>query len=155
MGIYFVLSSIFALLLNIALMIQRIQTVYLLLTALVSGGLIWVVEFYLNGEGNEFVGMDESLYFGIFMGSALMSVIAVFLFRNRQLQTVVNRLNLLLNLFVLGVYIYQSLMMSGETAVSEKGIGMFIPILSIVLIVLANKAIRKDEQLVKSADRLR
>jgi hypothetical protein len=45
--------------------------------------------------------------------------------------------------------------MSGETAVSEKGIGMFIPILSIVLIVLANKAIRKDEQLVKSADRLR
>jgi hypothetical protein len=46
-------------------------------------------------------------------------------------------------------------MMSGETAVSEKGIGMFIPILSIVLIVLANKARRKDEQLVKSADRLR
>ena len=113
------------------------------------------MEYFLNGEGNEFVGMDESLYFGIFMGSALMSVIAVFLFRNRQLQTVVNRLNLLLNLFILGVYVYQSLMMSGETAVSEKGIGMFIPILSIVLIVLANKAIRKDEQLVKSADRLR
>jgi len=153
--IYLVLSSIFALLLNIALMIQRIQTVYLLLAALVSGGLIWVIEYYLNGEGNEFVGMDENLYFGIFMGSALMSVIAVFLFGNRQLQTVVNRLNLLLNLFILGVYVYQSLMMSGETAVSEKGIGMFIPILSIVLIVLANKAIRKDEQLVKSADRLR
>lgn len=155
MGLYLVLSSIFALLSKTAFMIQRIQTVYLFLAALVSGVLIWVVEFYLNGEGNEFVGMDESLYFGIFMGSSLMSVIAVFLFRNRQLQTVVNRLNLLLNLFILGVYVYQSLMMSGETAVSEKGIGMFIPILSIVLIVLANKAIRKDEQLVKSADRLR
>jgi surface polysaccharide O-acyltransferase-like enzyme len=155
LGLYLVLSSIFALLSKTAFMIQRIQTVYLFLAALVSGVLIWVVEFYLNGEGNEFVGMDESLYFGIFMGSSLMSVIAVFLFRNRQLQTVVNRLNLLLNLFILGVYVYQSLMMSGETAVSEKGIGMFIPILSIVLIVLANKAIRKDEQLVKSADRLR
>lgn len=155
MELYLVLSSIFALLLKIALMIQRIQSVYLLLAALVSGVLIWVVEYFLNGEGNEFVGMDESLYFSIFMGSALMSVIALFLFRNRQLQTVVNRLNLLLNLFILGVYVYQSLMMSGETAVSEKGIGMFIPILSIVLIVLANKAIRKDEQLVKSADRLR
>ncbi|WP_298951530.1 DUF4293 domain-containing protein [uncultured Nonlabens sp.] len=136
-------------------MIQRIQTIYLLLATIVSGGLIWVVEHFNDGEGNEFVGMDESLYFGIFTVSALMSVVAMFLFKNRQLQTVVNRLNLLLNLFILGVYVYRVLMMSGETAVSEKGIGMFIPILSIVLLVLANKAIRKDEQLVKSADRLR
>ncbi|AGC75595.1 uncharacterized protein DUF4293 [Nonlabens dokdonensis] len=136
-------------------MIQRIQTIYLFIAALVSGVLIWIVEFYIDGEGNEFVGMDSSLYYGIFVLSAVLSLIAIFLYKNRQLQTVVNRLNLLLNLFILGVYVYQSLMMSGETAVSEKGIGMFIPILSIVLIVLANKAIRKDEQLVKSADRLR
>jgi hypothetical protein len=39
--------------------------------------------------------------------------------------------------------------------VSEKGIGMFLPILAILLIVLANKAIKKDEDLVKSVDRLR
>jgi surface polysaccharide O-acyltransferase-like enzyme len=136
-------------------MIQRIQTLYLLLAAIVSGGLIWAVEHFIDGEGNEFVGMDESLYFGIFMLSAVMSLIAIFIFKNRQLQTVINRLNLMLNLFILGVYVYRALMMSGETAVSEKGIGMFIPILSIVLLVLANKAIRKDEQLVKSADRLR
>ncbi|WP_124980239.1 DUF4293 domain-containing protein [Nonlabens xiamenensis] len=136
-------------------MIQRIQTIYLLIAAAISGGLIWVVEDFIDGEGNEFVGMDESLYFGIFVLSAVMSSIAIFLYKNRQLQTVVNRLNILLNLFILGVYVYSSLTMSGETAVSEKGIGMFIPILSIVLIVLANKAIRKDEQLVKSVDRLR
>jgi hypothetical protein len=136
-------------------MIQRIQTIYLFLAAIVSGVLIWLAEHAINGEGNEFVSMNEGVYYSLFMGSASLSVIAIFLFRNRQLQTVVNRLNLLLNLFILSVYVYQSLIMSGETAVSEKGIGMFIPILSIVLIVLANKAIRKDEQLVKSADRLR
>jgi surface polysaccharide O-acyltransferase-like enzyme len=136
-------------------MIQRIQTIYLFLAALVTGVLIWVVEHFIDGEGNEFVNMDDNLYYGIFLTSALLSIIAIFLFKNRQLQTVINRLNLLLNLFILGVYVYRLLMMSGETAVSEKGIGMFIPILSIVLIVLANKAIRKDEQLVKSADRLR
>jgi len=39
--------------------------------------------------------------------------------------------------------------------ISEKGIGMFIPVLSIVFLVLANKAIKKDEDLVKSADRFR
>jgi len=32
---------------------------------------------------------------------------------------------------------------------------MLIPVLSIVLLALANKAIKKDEDLVKSVDRLR
>jgi hypothetical protein len=32
---------------------------------------------------------------------------------------------------------------------------MFLPIVSIVFLVLANKAIKKDEDLVKSVDRLR
>jgi hypothetical protein len=45
--------------------------------------------------------------------------------------------------------------MSGETSVSEKGIGSFLPFGSIVLLLLANHAIQKDENLVKSVDRLR
>jgi len=55
------------------------------------------------------------------------------------------------------VEIYRTLTVSGEASeiVSEKGIGMFLPIVSIVLLVLANKAIKKDEDLVKSVDRLR
>jgi hypothetical protein len=32
---------------------------------------------------------------------------------------------------------------------------MFLPIVAIVFLALANKAIKKDEDLVKSADRLR
>ncbi|MDP2059060.1 MAG: DUF4293 family protein, partial [Flavobacteriaceae bacterium] len=62
---------------------------------------------------------------------------------------------ILINLFLLGFFAYRSLNLSGEAQVSEKGIGMLIPIFSIVLLVLANKAIKKDEALVKSADRLR
>ena len=65
------------------------------------------------------------------------------------------RIIILINLFLLGLLIYQSLSLPGEASVSEKGIGMFLPILVILLIVLANKAIKKDEDLVKSADRLR
>lgn len=136
-------------------MIQRIQTIYLLLAAAVSGGLIFVVSLWVDGEGNEVVAMDENTYFGAFVLSAITSIVAIMLYKNRKLQTVVNRLNILLNLILLGVFVYRVLTMSGATAVAEKGIGMFIPILSIVLLVLANKAIRKDEQLVKSVDRLR
>jgi membrane protease YdiL (CAAX protease family) len=136
-------------------MIQRIQTIYLLLAAATSGGLIFVVSLWIDGEGNEIVAMDESTYFTTFIVSAVTSIIAIMLYKNRKLQTVVNRLNILMNLILLGVFVYRALTMSGATAVAEKGIGMFIPILSIVLLVLANKAIRKDEQLVKSVDRLR
>ncbi|MEP3383632.1 MAG: DUF4293 family protein, partial [Flavobacteriaceae bacterium] len=39
--------------------------------------------------------------------------------------------------------------------ISEKGIGMLIPVFSIVFLVLSNRAIKKDEDLVKSVDRLR
>ncbi|AZQ43716.1 DUF4293 domain-containing protein [Nonlabens ponticola] len=136
-------------------MIQRIQTIWLILAAACAGGLSFLVDVMLDGESNEAVHMGDSAYFGAFVTSAVLAFIAIFLYRNRQLQTVVNRLNILLNLILLGVFLYRALTMSGETAVSEKGIGMFIPILSIVLLVLANRAIRKDEQLVKSVDRLR
>ncbi|GAL00871.1 DUF4293 domain-containing protein [Nonlabens ulvanivorans] len=136
-------------------MIQRIQTIYLILAAAVSGGLIFLVSLWIDGEGNEVVAMDESSYFGAFVASALLSLVAIFIYNNRKLQTVINRLNILLNLILLGVFVYRSLTMSGETAVSEKGIGMLLPIISIVFLVLANRAIRRDEQLVKSADRFR
>jgi hypothetical protein len=82
-----------------------------------------------------------------------MSIIS---FKNRKQQFVFNRLSIILNLILLGLLIYRSLNVSGETpTVSEKGIGMFLPIFSIVFLVLANKAIKKDEDLVKSVDRIR
>jgi len=62
---------------------------------------------------------------------------------------------MLVNFYLLGVLIYVSLTVSGETSVSEKGIGMFIPIIVVVLLAMANKAIKKDEDLVKSVGRLR
>jgi hypothetical protein len=35
------------------------------------------------------------------------------------------------------------------------GVGLILPLLSIVCLFLANKAIRKDDKLIRSADRLR
>ena len=89
------------------------------------------------------------------MASALLAIISIFTFKNRQTQFVLGRLNIILNLILLGFFVYQSLNASGETTVSEKGVGMLLPFVSIVLLVLANKAIKKDEDLVKSVDRLR
>jgi ABC-type polysaccharide transport system permease subunit len=85
----------------------------------------------------------------------MLTIVSIISFKKRQNQFVMNRLNIILNLILLGLFVYRSLNLSGETVVSEKGIGMFLPIVAIVLLVLANKAIKKDEDLVKSVDRLR
>ncbi|WP_296638524.1 DUF4293 family protein [Polaribacter sp.] len=143
-------------------MIQRIQSIYLLLASIVSGGLIFVFNLWNTIKEKIFVVdlfLKEALFFKVipllFLASAILSFVALFLFKNRKLQFVIGRVIILINLFLLGLLMYLSLNLSGETVVSEKGIGMFLPVLVVLLIVLANKAIKKDEDLVKSVDRLR
>ncbi|MDO7170568.1 DUF4293 domain-containing protein [Mariniflexile sp. AS56] len=136
-------------------MLQRIQTVYLFLAALVSAGLIFVLHLWVTNDDVIMYAKDNVQYLGLFLGSALLSIITIFKYKNRKSQFMLGRLNIILNFILLGLFVYQSLNVSGETAVSEKGIGMLLPIVSIVFLALANKAIKKDEDLVKSVDRLR
>lgn len=136
-------------------MLQRIQTIYLLISASISGGLIFVFYLWTTINKTEFYAKEELLYFGLFLGSSALALIAIFMYKNRQTQFVLGRLNIILNFILLGLFVYRSLNLSGETDVSEKGIGILLPIFSIVFLVLANKAIKKDEDLVKSVDRLR
>jgi hypothetical protein len=143
-------------------MIQRIQSVYLLMASVISGVLIFVFNLWKSIEKSIFaldLLKSESnllkLIPILFLVAAILAFVAIFIFKNRKLQFVIGRLTILINLMLLGLLIYVSLTLPGEASVSEKGIGMFIPILAILLLVLANKAIKKDEDLVKSADRLR
>lgn len=136
-------------------MIQRIQSIYLLVVVLVSGALPFWLPLWTDQESNQIYAQDELLILGGFGVVSVLALIAIFSFKNRKNQFVVNRLNMIFNLFLLGFFVYRSLTLSGETTVSEKGIGMLLPIVSIVFLVLANKAIKKDEDLVKSVDRLR
>ncbi|RNL82793.1 DUF4293 family protein [Sinomicrobium pectinilyticum] len=136
-------------------MLQRIQSIYLLIVFLVSAVLPFVVSLWKDGEGNAVYAAGELWVLMGFMVIASLALISVLMFRNRKNQFVLNRLNMILNLILLGVFAYRSLNLSGESNISEKGIGIFIPVVSIVFLVLANKAIKKDEDLVKSVDRLR
>jgi len=136
-------------------MIQRIQTVYIILVALFTGALPFYLSLWTGTEGNTVFAIDITWVAVIFAASSALALITIFLFKNRKNQFVFNRLNIILNLFLLGFFVYRSLNLSGETSVSEKGIGLLIPIFTILLVVMANKAIKKDEELVKSVDRLR
>ena len=144
-------------------MLQRIQTIYLLIAILLSGVIAFLVPFWLDAN-QELISLSSILRSQelpdmlapiLFMISALMSLITLISFKNRRKQIIYNRLNIVFNFLLLGIAVYHQLNLPGETVVSEKGIGVFIPLLVIVFLALANKSIIKDDKLVKSVDRLR
>lgn len=144
-------------------MLQRIQTLYLILSAILSGGVIFLLSFWKDNNDKVYYLLDLlnetdwklNTLLIVFVLSSLMSFISIFKYKNRKQQITINRLNIVVNFYLLGIIVYHLLTVPGENEISEKGIGLFIPELVIILLVLANKAILKDEKLVKSVDRLR
>lgn len=136
-------------------MLQRIQSVYLFICLVVASVLPLFLNLWTTTAKIVVFALDNLVYTSLFGSSALLALISIFSYKNRQNQFVINRLNMILNFILIGLLVYQSLTLSGEATVSEKGIGMFLPIFSIVFLALANKAIKKDEDLVKSVDRIR
>ena len=136
-------------------MLQRIQTIYLILAGFVLAGLYIWFPVISTIDGVVLLSNQEPLVFGLIFSCIALTIIAVLTFKKRQTQFVINRLNIILNFVLLGVFVYRSLSIPGETLVSQKGIGVLLPIISIVFLAMANKAIKKDEDLVKSVDRLR
>ena len=136
-------------------MLQRIQTLYLIITGFTLAGLYIWFPVLTTKDKVVLISNQEPLVFGLLFTCIALAIIAVLTFKKRQTQFVLNRLNIILNFVLLGVFVYRSLSIPGETLVSQKGIGVLLPIISIVFLAMANKAIKKDEDLVKSVDRLR
>ena len=144
-------------------MIQRIQSLYLLLVLMIYcgvGSFFTLVKNY-SDETYSIPGIFvenswelNSIIFVLII-SSILSLLALLKFNNRILQIILNRFNIISNLYLLGIFVYQLLSLSGEIEISKKGIWLFLPFVVIVLLVLANRSIRKDEELVKSVDRLR
>ncbi|WP_440881981.1 DUF4293 domain-containing protein [Tenacibaculum sp. C7A-26P2] len=142
-------------------MIQRLQTIYLLIATILSALSPIFLKRFEAGKVNhartllENQSFTESLVPILFLVSALIMCITIFLFKNRKHQILLCQISIMINIFLLGLLIYLSQILSGELNGSKKDIGMFIPLFVILLLYLAKKAIKKDEDLVKSVDRLR
>jgi LPXTG-motif cell wall-anchored protein len=155
-------------------MIQRIQSVYLLLTSLLSvlflKGNILVfkkeisTEIVMNIKGAYQLTATGSLdkiqnqipALIILATILLLSLAAIFFYRKRKLQM---KLTLgviaLIIAFIATLLFYTVSIINKYQAVVVVGYKMFIPLLMIMFGILACKGIRKDEELVKSYDRLR
>lgn len=144
-------------------MIQRIQSIFLLLASAASFSLFKlpfassvksdVTPFLSDGSFNI---MDHPGFMGLFGLGGLLLLLAIFMFKNRKLQmrvTLFGAILVLLGLILIPVLLF----MEGQAVIDMLQVqaGMFIPVVAIVLGLLARRAIRKDEKLVQSMDRLR
>ena len=99
---------------------------------------------------------DNIALLGLFAGAGAMALIAIFLFKNRPLQRRIALLSLFLTVFGTGVAIFLFFQNQTEnTATVREGFGLGMPVLTSLFTLLAQRSIRKDERLVRSADRLR
>ena len=129
-------------------MIQRIQSLILLLSALCS--LIIIFYFPVLQNDDLYVFLTEELSYArlcVFLSVGL-NIFSIFQFRNRNRQIIINQISKLFLSTSFIIIIFQR----GELNFT---IGLFLFIIPYLLIILANYLIRKDEKLVKSADRIR
>jgi len=67
-------------------MIQRIQTIYLLISAGISAGLTFVFHLWTTLKDALFFAKDDMVYLSLFLGSAALSLLSIFMFKNRKSQ---------------------------------------------------------------------
>ena len=139
-------------------MIQRIQTIWYLLAAVVTG-LVFTFDIYQatgNVVSNLTIGNDVVAII-IAAVAILLDLYTLILFKNRKRQITFNYLSIIATLSLFA-YLYVSIDWRKEAVNIVDGhywIGLFLPLISFVFLVLGLLGVKKDEKLIKSLDRLR
>jgi hypothetical protein len=155
-------------------MIQRIQSLYLFLSTILSfwflNGLILnfenkagtLIKITFTGVMKSTEGQGYELVERLFPLSALLilipllSLITILFFKKRRVQMSITRIltGLVICLLIASVY-YSFKIIAEYNAIIVPGIKMVLPFLVLILVLLAQRGIRRDDELVKSFDRLR
>ena len=156
-------------------MIQRIQTLYLFIAIIVivlmfffpiAGyyGDLHTFIFSVLGIKNMVPDAQEifNKYFTFpivffIISIVIITITTVFIYKNRPKQLKLIKLSILLNIMmIIGIFIVYSRMIQSVIEVNEVfKTAAFFPLISLIFFVLAYRAVKRDEKLVRSADRLR
>jgi Na+-transporting NADH:ubiquinone oxidoreductase subunit NqrB len=143
-------------------MIQRIQSLLLLFSTLLSALLLYLPVYELISVPDNvsvvtrFTIMSSALLVILNGGIGILSFFAIFLYRTRNIQIRMCNLALLLSCVLIGLLFFVADTMS--TSMNQKIhylYGSYIPLIQVLIIFLATRAIKRDENLIRSADRLR
>lgn len=158
-------------------MIQRIQTVYLTL-AFVAIALLFAFPlaqffsetgayvFSVNGLKNMVPGDANAFNPIIFLpliivvvGLAFLLLFTIFQYKNRSFQVKLTSIGVLAAIaLIMGIFFLYIPMIEKKINIIpdyRKAFGIYLPLVALVFLVMANRAIKRDDKLVRSADRLR
>ncbi len=158
-------------------MIQRIQTLYLSL-AFIAIALLFAFPlaqffaeygayvFSITGLKNMVPGEPAAFKPILFLpliivavGIALLTLFAIFQYKKRLLQIKLTSIGVMSSIaLIMGIFFLYIPMIEKKINIVpdySKAFGIYLPLVALVFMVMANRAIKRDEKLVRSADRLR
>ena len=130
-------------------MIQRIQTVFLFIIIIVSViGFFFLppLDFYILGL------IVPSLLKSYIILTSSLAFLSLMIFKHRKTQLIINRLHFFLQIAMTGVLMFGLL---NANELNSFLLWMLMPFQSMVLLILSSRAIQKDDDLIRSIDRLR
>jgi uncharacterized protein DUF4293 len=134
-------------------MIQRIQTIWLLLAAIAASATLKLPYYtgILGAKPAQIVATDGLIITLVTAAIVFTALIAIFLFNTRKLQLRFCLLGILLEIGLLYLYYRRtSVYLSGQYTIWS-----IFHLLVLFFFFLASRGIRKDEKLIKESDRLR
>jgi hypothetical protein len=145
-------------------MLQRVQTLFLLGAVLISVLLLYIPVFELFPANADVAASDAGKPYTISINTLLMIIngavcvltfLAIWIYKKRNFQIRLCNLAMLLTCILIALLLFLSDSMSGLDQKLHYKFGIYLPIIQILFIFLAARFIKRDENLVRSADRLR
>lgn len=149
-------------------MIQRIQTIFLLLvTGLLVASMCLPVGYFIGADAAQYTFMPAGIavkgqfhstwgVLAVLLLSMIISFATIFMYRNRMLQI---RMTIFCSVLLVGYYLaflaFMFMLKSDLEASFRISWALCLPLVAIILNYLALRAIGRDEVMVKAADRLR
>lgn len=162
-------------------MIQRIQTLYLVVVLALSVAsfcfplAVFETDKYDASEYNlipEAVSAEttslpqgsiawNAIFFPI--ASGILALVAIFLYKNRPLQMKITAFGFLLSTIYVGLLLLW-IISAQETALAQQsiqvtktiyGVSTYLPMAQVLFFILAQRAIKKDEKMVRDSERIR
>ena len=132
------------------MMIQRIQSIYLLVAAISMSLISFKVTVYTLNE-TLFMAQDDTKMFILTIVGAIFSLLGLFMFKNRKFQMKLIRLTVLIQM-IIGVRIF---MLFNKFEVVLNNFFLFLMAFTLIALIMAYRGVKKDDDLVRSVDRIR
>ena len=132
------------------MMIQRIQSIYLLVAAISMTLISFKVPVYALNE-TLFMAQDDTKMFVLTIVGAIFSLLGLFMFKNRKFQMKLIRLTVLIQM-IIGIRIF---MLFNKFEVVLNNSFLFLMAFTLIALIMAYRGVKKDDDLVRSVDRIR